>query len=409
MRIDSTGNVGVGIAVPITELHVASTSTSSQRGIVSSQHTNTTDSARMGSYKSRGTPTSPTTVATGDFLGRWSSFGYDGVNYIESGSFVCAASGTVASARVPSQCSIFTSTDASPSVLTEALRIDNAQLVTILGGIEMGATRLRFTDTSLIRDAANALALRNSTNAQMLRVYNTFTGSADEWLELNWQATANTAVIRTATAGGSTRVLELRYGQTNSVAMRVGTSPTGSTTSTGVILAFGSGSITANTVGRVAIGLNADTSATSGTSITTSIAERFDPTATSTMVAYPLSITPIINYSAGTPGAGSYEAVHIAVTETALPTGTNYLVRALAGAAGATDIFSVTNGGNITTVGTIKSTRATDLGWTVQNAANQACNTTCTTGACVVGLDTGAVGSFLACTDATADTCLCAA
>lgn len=48
------------------------------------------------------------------------------------------------------------------------------------------------------------------------------------------------------------------------------------------------------------------------------------------------------------------------------------------------------------------------LGWTVQNAANQACNTTCTTGACVVGLDTAVLGNFLLCTDATADTCLCA-
>ena len=63
--------------------------------------------------------------------------------------------------------------------------------------------------------------------------------------------------------------------------------------------------------------------------------------------------------------------------------------------------------GAITTTSTFKSTAASDLGWTVQNATNQACNTTCTNGACVIGIDTVTTG-FLACTDATADSCLCA-
>lgn len=57
--------------------------------------------------------------------------------------------------------------------------------------------------------------------------------------------------------------------------------------------------------------------------------------------------------------------------------------------------------------GTVTSSRTTDLGWTRVNAANQACNTTCTS-ACVFGWDTAAAGSLLACTDATADSCLCA-
>ena len=47
------------------------------------------------------------------------------------------------------------------------------------------------------------------------------------------------------------------------------------------------------------------------------------------------------------------------------------------------------------------------LGWTIVNSANQACNTTCTS-ACVFGFNTGALGNLLACTDATADSCLCA-
>ena len=73
------------------------------------------------------------------------------------------------------------------------------------------------------------------------------------------------------------------------------------------------------------------------------------------------------------------------------------------------DDFQVSSTGAVTTNNTIKSTAADDIGWTVQSAANQACNATCTTGACVVGIDTLTLGNFLACTDTAADSCLCAA
>ena len=65
------------------------------------------------------------------------------------------------------------------------------------------------------------------------------------------------------------------------------------------------------------------------------------------MVARGINIAPTINYSNATPGAGSYEALKIAVTETALPTGQNYLIRASAGSAGTTDRFSVYNDGTV--------------------------------------------------------------
>lgn len=57
--------------------------------------------------------------------------------------------------------------------------------------------------------------------------------------------------------------------------------------------------------------------------------------------------------------------------------------------------------------GTVTSSGTSDLGWTRQNSADQACNTTCVS-ACVFGWDTAAPGVLLACTDATADSCLCA-
>lgn len=63
--------------------------------------------------------------------------------------------------------------------------------------------------------------------------------------------------------------------------------------------------------------------------------------------------------------------------------------------------------GNIAATQQITSSRTTDLGWSAVNVANQACNTTCTS-ACVFGMNTGALGNFVGCADATADTCICA-
>lgn len=56
--------------------------------------------------------------------------------------------------------------------------------------------------------------------------------------------------------------------------------------------------------------------------------------------------------------------------------------------------------------GTVLSSRTTDIGWSIVSGANTACNTTCTS-ACVMGQETTSK-AFLACTDATADVCLCA-
>lgn len=82
-------------------------------------------------------------------------------------------------------------------------------------------------------------------------------------------------------------------------------------------------------------------------------------------------------------------------------------------------IGSFSPGQMLDVVGTVRFTNSllntkssVGIGWSEHNATNQACNTTCGTSACVVGLDIGTVGvvnsGFVACTDATADDCLCA-
>ena len=216
------------------------------------------------------------------------------------------------------------------------------------GTLAMGANPIQFTNISVLNGGTNILDIRNGTNAEVLRLYNTFTGSTNlEALEMNWQTTANVMTIRNVkgSAAGTARVLRFEYGGANadgaatSIALQI---PASAATQVDIGVV---GLSAATTAGVLAIGRTGSSTATSGTNLVLSIPHSAAPTATSTMVFIPLSITPTINYSNVTPGAGSYEAIRVAVTETALPTGTNYLLRLLAGAAGATEKFSVTNAG----------------------------------------------------------------
>lgn len=102
----------------------------------------------------------------------------------------------------------------------------------------------------------------------------------------------------------------------------------------------------ANVSGATALVLSRATmTQTSGTNTGLSLAGTFAPVASSTMIARSLYINPTINYSAG--GAGSYCTLCVDVVETALPSGSNFILRFRAGAAGTTDKFAIDNSGNI--------------------------------------------------------------
>lgn len=78
-----------------------------------------------------------------------------------------------------------------------------------------GAVRVGASDCVLARDAANVLALRNSTNAQAFRVYNTYTDASNyERLDEVWSG--NICYIRTIKAGsGTNRQLSLQSAASN--------------------------------------------------------------------------------------------------------------------------------------------------------------------------------------------------
>lgn len=170
-------------------------------------------------------------------------------------------------------------------------------------------------DLLLYRDAANVLAQRNGTNAQILRVYNTYDGAGiQEWLNIDWQSTAGVALIYTNKTGGgaASRLIRLAYSSSVNSAIDIPTGTTGTIT-----LASGSSTTVAFSAGRASI--TPTMNATSGTHYDFLFNHSFNPSGASTMVASMLGLTPTINYAGG--GTGKVQILRIAPTNTALPTG----------------------------------------------------------------------------------------
>ncbi len=110
------------------------------------------------------------------------------------------------------------------------------------------------------------------------------------------------------------------------------------------------------------------------------------------------------NEAGGTPGELGLVSGALAGADIIATVQDDFIVRDFAAASSLTiDVTSKA----ATFGGTVTSTATSDLGWSAVNAPNQACNTTCTS-ACVFGMNTGALGNFVGCADATADTCICA-
>ena len=122
------------------------------------------------------------------------------------------------------------------------------------------------------------------------------------------------------------------------------------------------GSATGSATDGVVIDGNAttfSTGVTSGEWSSLRVGQNNNPNASSTAIHNTILVNPTINYASG--GAGSYNALRIKVTETALPSGANYLIYASAGAAGTTEKFSITNAGLGTFAGGVSLADASDL------------------------------------------------
>ncbi len=174
----STGNMnlsgglilGSTAQAPATMLQVIDTGTGTPRGIMHDQYNTGTNSAQINTRKARGTFASPTTIVTGDILGRHLFWGYDGSNFIESGNIRFTSSGTIAATRVPSQFEVWTSTDATPSVLTKQLTIDNTGLATLTGSAN--AAGYQTATTAFNAQTGTSYTLLTSDNGKIVTLSN---------------------------------------------------------------------------------------------------------------------------------------------------------------------------------------------------------------------------------------------
>jgi len=76
-------------------------------------------------------------------------------------------------------------------------------------------SNLTTIDTQIYRDGVGLLGLRHGTNAQTLRVYNTYaSATSGEYGVFDWQTTANTLLIGTekGSGGGGARPVEIVTG-----------------------------------------------------------------------------------------------------------------------------------------------------------------------------------------------------
>lgn len=147
-----------------------------------------------------------------------------------SGTLVTSSSGVVslAGAFPGIYC-----TDSSRGVLRAAqgFYVDYANIITFRSGayvdrvsLDTGALNLHSTmllgwssaaagataDVSVARDAANVLAQRNGTNAQALRVYNTFTSSTNhERATISWATNILSIGTEKGSGGGTARAMQL--------------------------------------------------------------------------------------------------------------------------------------------------------------------------------------------------------
>lgn len=128
----NSGNVMIGsTGTPLSKFHIVETSTSTPRGVLVDQYNSGINGSRITMRKSRGTFASPTTIITGDVLASWTSSGYDGAGFIESGKILSTSTGTINTNIVPSKMDFQTAN--SSGTLTTGLTLDQSQILTLPG------------------------------------------------------------------------------------------------------------------------------------------------------------------------------------------------------------------------------------------------------------------------------------
>ncbi|MFC1845313.1 hypothetical protein ACFLZ5_11085 [Thermodesulfobacteriota bacterium] len=133
--VDDTGlisgaKLGLGLSTPELQLHAIADTVDPTRGIMTGQHNDGAQAAIIKFQKSRGSYTSPTAMANGDYFGVFQSWGYDGSAYQRTAQFGFRTNGTVSAGNVPTDIVFWSGTNAAS--LTEMLRLKSTGTVNML-------------------------------------------------------------------------------------------------------------------------------------------------------------------------------------------------------------------------------------------------------------------------------------
>lgn len=146
-------------------------------GVVENRHDNV---PAFGAHhilaRSRGTHVAPTTIVSGDTIGRFASFGFDGTEYVESTEITSSATGTIAAGKVPGQLVISTADNVTGALQT-AMTIDNGQTTTVPRLVGTANITASFT-SPVLTTATEATTYTNSFSA-ILQATNTSALSAE--------------------------------------------------------------------------------------------------------------------------------------------------------------------------------------------------------------------------------------
>jgi len=130
LRVNSSGNVAVGLDTPNAKVHVRQeTSFLQMFGETLSTDANGT---RIGLRKYRGSAASPTIVSSADVVGEMLFSAFDGAALQNAARIVAQVDGTPGAGDMPGRLTFWTTPDGSVSV-TERMRIDSNGLITGTG------------------------------------------------------------------------------------------------------------------------------------------------------------------------------------------------------------------------------------------------------------------------------------
>jgi len=126
LTLQDGGNVGIGTATPddVLDVTVASGQFLFKTGgeLVTLRGTADDGSGGLSCKKDR----SGGVITSGDILGYFYGYGHDGTDYANAGaSILLKSSGTIGNNRIPGEIQFWTSTDASTSVPTQRMTIDD--------------------------------------------------------------------------------------------------------------------------------------------------------------------------------------------------------------------------------------------------------------------------------------------